>query len=136
MGSAASFEMSKPVDANDILKSQSLPFAKSEVIRLRGCLGHLARLAGIDVVVYDASDIVLGMNDQEDFHRCVQEVSHIRQCLRLHTQVSRRRGRPITATEEKERDLTDAKESSYHNSRQSNTNESKSDDSSSDSDSS
>lgn len=93
MGAAATFEMSKPVDAHDILASNSLAFAKGEVIRLREALGHLAKLAGIDSVVYDASDIVLGASDEEDFERCVREVAHIRQCLQLHTQNSRRRTR-------------------------------------------
>ena len=93
MGAAVSFEMSKPIDANDILSTNSLLFAKAEVIRLRQALGHLAKLAGIEVVVYDASDIVLGENEDEDFHRCVREVSHIRQCLQMHTQSARRRTR-------------------------------------------
>ena len=93
MGAAASIEMNKPVDASDILESGSLSYASSEVIRLRSELGHLAKLAGIDVVVYDASDILFGVNEKEDFDRCVKEVAHIRQCLQLHTQSSRRKTR-------------------------------------------
>jgi hypothetical protein len=91
MGAAAAVELEKPPDASDILGSGSLDFAKTEVIRLRKDLGHLADRYGIEAVVYDASDIVQGDNEQEDFMRCVREVAHIRQCLRLNTQTSKRR---------------------------------------------
>eukprot|EP01035_Chromulina_nebulosa_P020431 gene20431-26512_t len=70
MGAAASIELNKPLDASDIEVTQNLEFAGNEVKRLRAALGHLAKLAGIDVVVYDASDILLGENDKEDFERC------------------------------------------------------------------
>jgi hypothetical protein len=90
MGAAAAFEMTKPVDASEIRLTRSLGAARGEVIRLRETLGHLAKMAGIELVVYDASDLVLGLNDDEDFERCCSEISHIRQCLRLHTQNSKR----------------------------------------------
>ena len=44
-------------------------------------------------MVYDASDIVLGDDEQSDFERCLDEVAHIRRCLQLSTQSSRRRNR-------------------------------------------
>lgn len=91
MGAAATIELGKPPDASDILKSGSLIFAKGEVIRLRRELGHLAASYGIQVVVYDASDIVQGKDEQEDFRKCIAEVAHIRQCLRLNTQTSKRK---------------------------------------------
>lgn len=93
MGAAASVELSKPVDASDIQSTNDLVYASAEVIRLRTSLGHLAKLAGIDAVVFDASDILLGVNQDEDFQRCVQEIAHIRRCLQLHTQSSRRKTR-------------------------------------------
>ena len=59
-------------------------------------MGHLAKLAGIELVVYDASDLLLGVDDEEDFERCIKEISHIRSCLQLHTQSSRRKTRVYT----------------------------------------
>lgn len=97
MGGAASVEMQKPVDASDIRATGSLDYAASEVKRLRADLGHLAKLAGIDIVVYDASDILLG--DKGDFDRCVGEISHIRHCLQLHTLSSRRKTRVYASDE-------------------------------------
>ncbi len=93
MGAAASVEVTKPLDASDVRATGSLEFAKGEVMRLRSELGHLAKMAGIEIIVYDASDIVLGVNEAEDFERCVQELSHIRTLLRLHTQSDKRRAR-------------------------------------------
>ncbi len=93
MGAAASVEVTKPLDASDVRATGSLEFARGEVVRLRAELGHLAKLAGIEIIVYDASDIVLGVNQEEDFERCVQELSHIRTLLRLHTQSDKRRAR-------------------------------------------
>ena len=48
-------------------------------------------------VVYDASDIVLGDDEKADFDRCVDEVAHIRRCLQLSTQSSKRRNRYPTS---------------------------------------
>ncbi len=96
MGATASIELQKPSDASDILATDNLDFAKSEVIRLRKDLGHLAEKYGVTILSYDASDIVYGKDDVEDFHRCVREVSHIRQCLLLNTQSSKRRERGRT----------------------------------------
>jgi hypothetical protein len=93
MGATASIELEKPVDASDILASNSLDFAKSEVIRLRRELGHLAAAYGVEILSYDASDIVLGRSDDDDFHRCVREIAHIRACLQLNTAQAARRGR-------------------------------------------
>lgn len=93
MGATASIELEKPVDASDILATNSLDFAKSEVIRLRRELGHLAASYGVEILSYDASDIVLGRNDDDDFHRCVREIAHIRGCLQLNTAQASRRGR-------------------------------------------
>jgi hypothetical protein len=62
MGAAASIETQKPIDASEIRSSASLEVAKGEVIRLRALLGHLAKAAGFDAVVYDASDLVLGQS--------------------------------------------------------------------------
>ena len=93
MGAVASVETKKPTDASDILNTKSLDFAKSEIVRLRKDLGHLAHLYGMDVVCLDASDLVLGDNADEDFMRCVREISHIRRCLQLNTQTSIRNAR-------------------------------------------
>ncbi len=95
LGAAASIEVTKPLDASDIRATTvgSLELARGEVVRLRAELGHLAKLAGIEIIVYDASDIVLGQKEEEDFERCVQELSHIRTLLRLHTQSDKRRAR-------------------------------------------
>lgn len=96
MGAAAAIEeLQKPVDCSDIIQANDLNFAVSEIIRLRKDLGHLAEKYNIKILSYDASDIVLG-NYEEDFNRCVKEISHIRQCLRLNTLSSsrNRRGTP------------------------------------------
>lgn len=93
MGAAAAFEMQKPVDASEIRATGDLNVARSEVIRLRKALGHLARDAGFAEVIYDASDICLGTDEREDFERCVCEVAHIRRCLQLRPQSSTRRAR-------------------------------------------
>ena len=93
MGAAVTIELNKPADASDIRESKSLDYAKDEVIRLRNDLGQLAREYNVNIMTYDASDIVLGYDDSEDFERCIREVAHIRSCLRLNTQNSRRRTR-------------------------------------------
>ena len=118
MGAAVTIELNKPVDASDIRASNNLLVAKNEVIRLRKELGHLASFGNYNAaakgeinfyyfitcthlnrqlyclsVVYDASDIVLGDDEQSDFDRCVDEVAHIRRCLQLSTQSSKRRNR-------------------------------------------
>ncbi len=90
MGAAVAVEMHKPLDASEIRGSGSLLVAKAEIVRLRGLLGHLAKDYGIDVVVYDASDIVLGKDEDADFERCIKEIVHIRSCLQLNTQNSKR----------------------------------------------
>lgn len=96
MGAAASIESMKPADASDVRKSGSLDYARSELVQLRANLGKYALQAGFSgEVVYDASDICLGENDEEDFDRCISEISHIRQCLKLSTQGSRRATRSI-----------------------------------------
>lgn len=93
MGAAASFESQRPVDASDIRESGSVDVALAEVVKLRDMLGHLAKANGFADVVYDGSDLVLGLSEEEDFERCVQEIAHIRSCLRLSTQNSKRQGR-------------------------------------------
>ena len=93
MGAAASFESQRPVDASDIRDSGSVDVALAEVVKLRNMLGHLAKANGFSEVVYDGSDLVLGINEDEDFERCVNEVAHIRSCLHLSTQGARRKGR-------------------------------------------
>jgi hypothetical protein len=93
MGAAVSIEMEKPVDASDVYCTGSLPTARGEVIRLREKLGHLAKQAGFCDVVYDASDLVLGEKESEDFDRCIAEIVHIRSALKLSTQSSRRQTR-------------------------------------------
>jgi hypothetical protein len=93
MGAAASLEARKPIDASDIALCRSLPVAKAELIRLRESLGYLAKDYGMDVVVYDASDVVIGENEDEDFDRCIKEISHIRRCLCLNTQQAVRKTR-------------------------------------------
>lgn len=93
MGAAVGVELVKPADASDIIESQSVEVAKGEVVRLRAALGHLAMAAGFSEVIYDASDLVHGMDELEDFNRCVAEVVHIRGALRLSTQGSKRKTR-------------------------------------------
>ena len=93
MGAAVALELSKPVDAMDIIESKSLDHAKNEVIRLRHNLSHLAEKYNMKVMTTDASDLVHGTNDIDDFNRCVDEVKHIRACLQLNTQASKRRHR-------------------------------------------
>jgi hypothetical protein len=97
MGSAVSVELEKPADASDIRGSNSLPVARNEVIRLRHALGHLAKDAGFAEVVYDASDLCLGEDEEEDFKRCCDEISYIRRALRLSTQSEKRRARVAVA---------------------------------------
>lgn len=98
MGAAASIESMKPVDASDVRNSGDLFYARNEVIQLRTNLGKYALEAGFeDAVVYDASDICKGVNEAEDFDRCVSEIAHIRQCLRLSTQGARRATRHVVA---------------------------------------
>ena len=101
MGAAASIEMKKPTDASDISSTGSLIVAKNEVIRLRELLGQYAKDAGFTEVIYDASDLVLGEDEQDDFERCVDEIIHIRTALQMSTQKSRRQTRvQMTGTEE------------------------------------
>jgi hypothetical protein len=91
MGAAATVEIQKPPDASDIVATQSLDFARAEIMRLRKELGHLAQSFNMTVLSMDASDLVLGLDEEEDFMRCVKEISHIRKCLLLNTQASIRR---------------------------------------------
>jgi len=91
MGAAASIEMVKPLDASDIRSTESVEVAVAEVRRLRAELGHLAKQAGIDIVIYDASDLILG--DGQDFNRCIDEISHIRRLCAMNTNSSRRKTR-------------------------------------------
>jgi hypothetical protein len=101
MGAAASIEMQKPTDASDISSTRSLVVAKNEVIRLRELLGQYAKDAGFTEVIYDASDLVLGEDEQDDFDRCVDEIIHIRTALQMSTQKSRRQTRvQMTGSEE------------------------------------
>ena len=86
-------ELNKPVDGSDILASESLLLARDEIVRLRLLLGHLAKENGFSEVLYDASDLVKGMNEKEDFNRCLEEIIHIRKCLQLSTQTTKRKQR-------------------------------------------
>ena len=116
MGAAASVEMVKPADASDISSLRSLDVARNEVMRLRRELGHLAKSAGFADVVYDASDLVLGENEIEDFNRCIAEIVHIRAALRLSTAQNIRRKRSVEYSksyrEEKDADEGDGKSDS------------------------
>ena len=93
MGAAASIEALKPADASDVTSTGELLVAKAEIMRLREALGAFAKDAGFAEVVYDASDLVLGTNEKEDFDRCVAEIVHIRAALRLSTAAGKRRER-------------------------------------------
>lgn len=90
MGSAVSVEIFKPADGSDLVSFEA---AKAEVVHLRATLGHLAKDNGFTEVVYDASDLVHGIDEEADFTRCRDEVVHIRGCLRLSTQNAKRRNR-------------------------------------------
>lgn len=118
MGAAVAIDIAKPKDASDIRATGSLSIAKEEVIRLRGLLGHLAKDYGINAVVYDASDLVLGKDDDEDFERCVKDIAHIRGCLHLQSQTSirssrseRKYSRPVLQPEDMESDDHDSSSS-------------------------
>jgi hypothetical protein len=93
MGAAVTIELSKPVDASDIRESGNFMFAQREILRLRNDLGYLAQKYGMEVMPPDCSDIIFGINEQEDFERIVLEIAHIRACLQLNTQSSKRRER-------------------------------------------
>ena len=94
MGAAASVEALKPADASDVKESGDLEIVKGEVTRLREALGAYAKDAGFADVVYDASDLVKGVNSEKDFENCVAEIVHIRAALRLSTAAGKRRERP------------------------------------------
>jgi hypothetical protein len=91
MGAAVSVEIGRPADGSDMT---TFELARDELLRLRQSLGHLAKDNGFAEVVYDGSDLIHGMDDQQDFDRCKAEVVHIRACLRLSTQNAKRRARP------------------------------------------
>ncbi len=93
MGAAVGVELNKPIDGSDILASDSLLVARDEIVRLRLLLGHLAKENGFSEVVYDASDLVKGDSEKEDFDRCLEEIIHIRKCLQLSTQTTKRKER-------------------------------------------
>ena len=94
MGAAVTIELQKPVDAADIKATGNLSVAKAEIIRLRSTLGHLAKnVPGFHEISYDASDLCLGVDEQEDFERCIEGVAHIRRALQLSTNRSRRESR-------------------------------------------
>lgn len=92
MGAAVTIELTKPADGSDIIATGDLKYAKNEVIRLRNDLGYLAQQYGLQVMPTDADDLITG-NEEEDFNRMVAEICHIRACLRLNTQASKRRTR-------------------------------------------
>jgi hypothetical protein len=94
MGAAASVEALKPADASDVASTGDLEVVKAEVTRLRESLGAFAKDAGFAEVVFDASDLVKGMDQQKDFDNCVAEIVHIRSALRLSTAAGKRRERP------------------------------------------
>ena len=94
MGAAASIEALKPADASDVAATGELEVVKAEVIRLREALGAYAKDAGFAEVIYDASDLVKGVNKDKDFQNCVAEIVHIRSALRLSTAAGKRRERP------------------------------------------
>lgn len=91
MGAAVGVEMNKPADGSDVC--HSLIAARNEVMRLRHTLGHLAKGAGFSDVVFDASDLVHGQDEDTDMLRCVAEVVHIRAALQLATASGKRRER-------------------------------------------
>ena len=93
MGAAVTIELTKPSDARDIRESGSLAYAKNEIMRLRSELGYLAQQYGMQIMPADASDLILGYDDDDDFERIIAEICHIRACLRLNTQSSKRRSR-------------------------------------------
>ena len=74
MGAVAGIELQRPIDASDILETGSVTVAKGEVIRLREKLGLYAKQAGFGDVVYDASDLVLGVKESEDFDRYINNL--------------------------------------------------------------
>ena len=96
MGAAVSIELSKPLDASDIRITNDLSIAKTEIIRLRTNLGHLATHSTdkcFSQLCLDANDLCLGVDEKEDFERCVEGIAHIRKALNFSTQRSRRQTR-------------------------------------------
>eukprot|EP00601_Ochromonadales_sp_CCMP2298_P036619 CAMPEP_0173359244 /NCGR_PEP_ID=MMETSP1144-20121109/19925_1 /TAXON_ID=483371 /ORGANISM="non described non described, Strain CCMP2298" /LENGTH=191 /DNA_ID=CAMNT_0014308467 /DNA_START=46 /DNA_END=621 /DNA_ORIENTATION=- len=80
MGAAAAVDLGKPIDGSDIISNGTLDYARSEIIHLRTELGHLAQKYGMEVMPIDASDLISGNNEKDDFDRVVREVVHIRAC--------------------------------------------------------
>lgn len=115
MGAAVTIELAKPADASDIISTGSLEYAKNEILRLRNDLGHLAQSYGMQVMPNNADDLIFGDDENGDFERVVAEIVHIRACLRLNTQSSKRRSRYVSDTttcDEKSEALRDG-ESKY-----------------------
>lgn len=106
MGAAVTIELQKPVDGSDIKSTGQLDHAKAEITRLRGLLGHLAKDMETDGVIYDAHDLCMGVNEAEDFNRCIEEICHIRKALQMSTQRARRKTRLYKCTESLLSDLT------------------------------
>jgi len=93
MGAAVTIELSKPADASDIASTNSLEYATNEIVRLRSDLGYLAQRYGMQVMPDNADDLITGEDERKDFERVIAEIVHIRACLRLNTQSSKRRTR-------------------------------------------
>ena len=69
MGAAATIEMRKPADGSGV-REGGCAFAKSELIRLRTELGHMAGTYGMSGgLVLDGSDMVLGEDEAADLDR-------------------------------------------------------------------
>ena len=92
MGAAVTIELTKPADGSDIIATGSVDYARNEVIRLRNDLNYLAQKYGMQTMPLTADDLITG-DDKIDFDRLVAEICHIRACLRLNTQSSKRRTR-------------------------------------------
>ena len=95
MGAAVTIELSKPADASDVASTNSLEFATNEIVRLRSDLGYLAQRYGMQVMPNNADDLITGEDEKKDFERIIAEIVHIRACLRLNTQSSKRRTRVV-----------------------------------------
>lgn len=103
MGAAVTVELNKPIDGSDI---KLFDHAKSELIQLRNLLGSLTKDKNKNISNHmthgkiDLSDICLGLNENDDFNRCVEEICHIRKALQLSTQKARRKTRYYLCKEE------------------------------------
>ena len=76
--------MEKPEDASDLRSSGDLEAAKMEILHFRKVFGSYAVNAGFpEGIRFDCDDVIKGINEEEDFERCIQEIQRLRSQLRF-----------------------------------------------------